>query len=198
MSSQNQGKEKPIKHYIPEEAHQRAQQQDLAEREAADEIARKNQNFLQVEKRSLKDIRSLIKRNPTAARLLMIMAEKMNRQNALLCSFRTLQEITGLGRTTLSAAVSMLRKECWIEVIKVGTANAYRVNSRVFWQSYGNLKHTSFSATIIATSTEQDKEAWDNVDLRHFPLMNLSETEDQVKDEKDPRQIDLLDDQSST
>lgn len=186
-----------IKHYIPEEAHQRAQHQHLLEKEQADKDAKKNHNFIQIEKRSLKDLRGLIGRNSTAARLLMILAEKMNRQNALICSFKTLGEITGLGRTTLSNAVKQLREECWIEVIKVGTANAYRVNSRAFWQSQGNLKHTSFNATIIASSSEQDSEAWDNVDLRYFPLLSVDEiestTDNTEKDNgKDPRQIDLL------
>lgn len=180
-----------------EELRQKAQHLDLLAREKADEDAKKNHHFIQLEKRSLQDLRGLITRSPNAAKLLMIIAEKMNRQNALMCSFKTLQEITGLGRTTLSQAVSLLRSECWIEVIKIGTANAYVVNARVFWQSYGNLKHTSFNATIIASSTEQDKEAWNDVDLRHFPFLTIEEISSKKTSEqhlKDPRQIELLDD----
>lgn len=171
---------------------------DLLAREKAEEEAKKNHNFVQVEKRSLRDIRGLIDRSPNAAKLLFIMAEKMNRQNALLCSFKTLQEITGLSRTTLSNAVSLLKQEHWVQVIKVGTANAYVVNSRVFWQSFGNMKHAVFNATIIATAEEQDKETWDNIELRSFPMLASAEEAKLLnptpKPKKDPRQIDLLED----
>lgn len=186
---------KPPKQLIPENFHQKAQHQDLLAREKAEEEARKNHHFIQVEKRSLRDLRGLIDRNPNAAKLLMIMAEKMNRQNALVCSFNTLKEITGLGRTTLSAAVALLKQENWVQVIKIGTANAYIVNSRVFWQSYGNQKHSVFNATIIANADEQDKEAWDTVELRHFPMLSSDEPRlinPDDEDDKDPRQMDLL------
>lgn len=188
----------PKPQLVPEQFHQKAQHMDLLAREKAEEEAKKNHNFVQVEKRSLRDIRGLIDRSPNAAKLLFIMAEKMNRQNALLCSFKTLQEITGLSRTTLSNAVSLLKQEHWVQVIKVGTANAYVVNSRVFWQSFGNLKHAVFNATIIATAEEQDKETWDNIELRSFPMLASAEEAKLLnpspKAKKDPRQIDFLED----
>lgn len=184
---------------IPEEIHQRVQHQNLLAREKADEDAKKNHGFVQVEKRNFRELRGLIDRSPVAAKLLLIIGEKMNRQNALLCSFNTLKEITGLSRSTLSVAVALLKKECWLEVVKIGTANAYIVNSRVFWQSYGNMKHATFNATIVASSTEQDKENWNAVDLRHFPFLT-SDQEEKPEEKlikptaKDDRQIDLLDD----
>lgn len=185
-------KAKIPKQLIPEEVHQKAQHAHLLAVEKAEEDAKKNRNFVQVEKRAFKDLRGLIDRSPVAAKLLLIMGEKMNKQNALLCSFKTLCEITGLSRSTLSAAVSLLKSECWIEVIKIGTANAYIVNSRVFWQSYGNLKHATFNATIVASSSEQDKETWDNVDLRNFPFLSSEDSKDITPPK--PRQGDLLND----
>lgn len=179
-------KAKKFKSVIPEEVHQRAQHQHLQERDASDELARKNQNFLQVQKRNLKEFRRLIKENPTAAQLMFLFAEKMNRQNALMCSFKTLEEITSLSRSTLSKAISLLKKEQWIEVIKVGTANAYLINHSVFWQDSADKKnsHFVFGATIIASMSEQEegaatKENWKNVELRHFPFLH------HANDEKD-------------
>lgn len=175
QTNKEQKEQKKLKSLIPEEVHQRAQHADLLAKEKADEDAKKNRNFVQVEKRAFKELRGLIDRSPVAAKLLLILGEKMNRQNALLCSFKTLGEITGLSRSTLSTAISLLKSECWIEVVKIGTANAYIVNSRVFWQSFGNLKHATFNATIVASSTEQEKEEWGNIDLRNFPFLTSSD-----------------------
>ncbi|KAB1400885.1 hypothetical protein F8150_22735 [Salmonella enterica subsp. enterica serovar Schwarzengrund] len=67
-----------------------------------------------------------------------------------------------------------LKEHNWVEVIKVGTANAYVINSRVLWQSHGDKKLTHFHATIVASSDEQDTpvEAWDKVKLNHFPCLS--------------------------
>ena len=61
--------------------------------------------------------------------------------------------------------------------MKIGTANAYIINSKVFWQSYGDKKMTVFHATIVASSDEQDEpiENWDKVKLKHFPFLDHNE-----------------------
>lgn len=180
-------KHKPIKSLVPEEVHQRAQQQHLKERQASEDLAKKNHNFVQVQRRNLKEFRRLIKENPTAAQLMFLFAEKMNRQNALMCSFKTLEDITGLSRSTLSKAISLLKKEQWIEVIKVGTANAYLINHSVFWQDSADKKnsHFIFGATIIASLSEQDdgaasKENWKGLEMRHFPFLHRANDEKDV------------------
>lgn len=162
---------------IPLEVEAKIRQQELAEQEAVIAESKKNFNFVQIEKRALKEIRTLFSRNKTAGNLLFILAEKMNRQNAIACSYDTLSKITGLGRTTLHKAINFLRKEHWMQVIKVGTANAYVINSRVFWQSYGDKKMTVFNAAIMASSDEQNEsiENWDKIQLKHFPFLNLKE-----------------------
>ena len=159
---------------VSPEAEARVRQQELAEQAEAEKRAKKNYNFVQIEKRALRLVRELYDDNPAAGKLLFILAEKMNRQNALVCSYDTMSKITGLGRTTLYKAVKYLKDHNWVEVIKVGTANAYVINSRVFWQSHADKKMTVFHATIIASSDEQDTpiEDWDKVSLKHFPFLD--------------------------
>jgi hypothetical protein len=163
--------------YVSPETEVRVRQQELAEQEAAEKRAKKNFNFVQIEKKSLRLVRELYDQNATAGRLLFILAEKMNRQNALVCSYDTMSKITGFGRTALYNAVRHLKDNNWIQIIKVGTANAYVINSRVFWQSYGDKKMTVFHATIMTSSDEQDEpvENWDKVELKHFPFLSHDE-----------------------
>lgn len=162
---------------VSPETEARVRQQELAEQEKAEARAKKNFNFVQIEKRALKEVRTLYERNATAGKLLFILAEKMNRQNALVCSYDTMSKITGLSRQTLYKAVKYLKEENWIQVIKVGTANAYVVNSRVFWQSSGDKKFTVFNAAIVASSDEQDEpvENWDKIELKQFPFLSHDE-----------------------
>ena len=81
-----------------------------------------------------------------ACNVLMMLAEKMNRQNAIVMSYDAMMKMTGYSKSSITKAIAVLKKGQWIEVIKIGTANAYRINSRAFWQSYGDLKYTSFRA----------------------------------------------------
>lgn len=180
---------------ISPEAEARVRQQELAEIEEAEKRAKKNYNFVQIEKKALRLVRELYDENPSAGKLLFILAEKMNRQNALVCSYDTMSKITGLGRTTLYKAIKYLREHNWIEVIKVGTANAYVINSRVFWQSHGDKKMTVFHATIVASSDEQDThiENWDKVKLKHFPFLSHDEDVIVTKEQLPPPDQDELD-----
>lgn len=187
--------EKQLRQYIPEEAHQRAQHQHLVDQERREELAKKNHDFIQVQKRNLKEFRRLIKENPTAAQLMFLFAEKMNRQNALMCSFKTLEDITGLSRSTLSKAIGLLKKEQWIEVIKIGTANAYLINHQIFWQDTADKKDSNFTfgATIIASRSEQDAEMrsenWKGVSLRHFPFLQGAPMKD-ITPEEEPASVE--------
>lgn len=183
------------KNIISQETEARVRQQELAEIEEAEKRAKNNYNFVQIEKRALRLVRELYDENATAGKLLFILAEKMNRQNALVCSYDTMSKITGLSRQTLYKAVKYLKDHRWIEVIKVGTANAYVINSRVFWQSHGNKKMTVFHATIVASSDEQETpiENWDNVKLNHFPFLSHDEDLIVTNEQLPPPDQDELD-----
>lgn len=160
--------------------------QDLAEKEAADEAAKKNYNFVQVQKSALKDMRSLSSRSPKAMQLLLTLVEKMNRENAIMISKKTLEQITGMSSATVTRAIALLKDERWVQVIKVGTSNVYRVNSLAFWQAAKDQRYASFRATIVASEAEQD-ENWEGVKLKHFPLLEAADVDKmQIENEELP------------
>lgn len=112
----------------------------IQEREQ-EEKTKKNLNFVQLYKQHLMDLRRLTNKDSNALSILLIMVEKMNKQNALIISQKNLEKITGKSRTTVHRAIKVLREEQFIEVIKVGTANAYVVNANVFWQDDHSKKN---------------------------------------------------------
>ena len=50
--------------------------------------------------------------------------------NAVVCSYKTLTELTGYSRTSIANSLKILRDDNWIETIKIGNATAYCVNGK--------------------------------------------------------------------
>lgn len=156
--------------------------QAVLARKADDEMeerVKKNLNFVQWNRATMASFRALNTRNPLAANVLMMLVEKMNRQNALMVSQATLCKMCGCGRTSLYAAVKLLKQERWIQTVKVGQNNAYLVNAQVFWQDSRDKKHAEvvFNATIVASREEQDpqdlaEQSQPDYKLRTFPVLD--------------------------
>jgi len=119
-----------------------------------------NYNFIQLSRCYLKSWRGLIRKNPLAAEILMFLVEKMGRTtNAVVCSYKTLCELTGYSRTSVANAIKILKEDNWIESVKIGSATAYCVNERVAWQAAKNQrKYAIFSATVVASESEQESD----------------------------------------
>lgn len=117
-----------------------------------------NYDFVQLSRSYLKQMRALARKNPLAHEILYYFVEHMGRTtNAVVVSYQTLCEITGVSRPTVGRAIKLLKDENWIDAVKVGSATAYCVNARAFWQASRNQKkYAIFSATVIASETEQD------------------------------------------
>ncbi|MFM9587306.1 hypothetical protein, partial [Streptomyces caniscabiei] len=88
----------------------------------------------------LRAIADLGAKSALALDLLMVLAQSMDKQNAVMISFKAMQQILGKSRPTLDRAVRLLREDNWIQVVKVGTANAYVLNSAVFWTDRGDKR----------------------------------------------------------
>ena len=157
---------------------QLAKMSDLLDAEKANRRLPKNMDFVQVSRAELRAIADLGAKSSLALDLLMVLAQSMNKQNAVMISFKAMQQILGKSRPTLDRAVRLLREDKWIQVVKVGTANAYVLNSAVFWTDRGDKRHmANFGAQIVTTLGEQDKDLRANpqVKLKRVPILDLKE-----------------------
>ena len=153
---------------------QLAQMSDLLDAEKAAQRLPKNMDLVQVSRAELRAIADLGAKSSLALDLLMVLAQSMDKQNAVMISFKAMEQILGKSRPTLDRAVRLLREDKWIQVVKVGTANAYILNSAVFWTDRGDKRHmASFGAQIVTTLDEQDKDlrANPNVKLKRVPTL---------------------------
>lgn len=134
-------------------------------------------DFAMLTRGYIKDIRELSRRSPAAFQVFMLLVERMNRTNAVVISQATLGKILGYGRTAIHNAVRLLEAEKWVQVVKVGTANGYIINSKVLWRDNNGKRYASFYAEVVVSADEQGRpiEDWDNVELRHVPLISKNE-----------------------
>lgn len=101
----------------------------------------------------------LMKKSAVAYRLLRFLVKEMDNYNAIVCSFKVLEEALGYKRTALSMAVALLKEHKYIEVKKSGTTNVYLINKEIYWKSWGkNHKYAEFGAKIIIAESEQETE----------------------------------------
>lgn len=156
-----------------------------------------NYNFVQVSRGYLAQMRKLARKSPIANEILLYLVEHMGRTtNAVVCSYSTLQEVTGLSRTSVANAIKLLKEDNWIDAVKVGNATAYCINERVFWQAGRNQRqYAIFSATVIASAKEQESNYHEKAKtkLTHIPFIESKEMvlTDESETLDPPDQMDL-------
>lgn len=135
------------------------------------------QDFVQVTRGHLRDLRELAKRSPAAWQVFMLLTERMNRANAIVVSQTTMAKILGYTRPTVNIAIKLLEDGRWLQVVKVGTANAYVLNSKVVWRDLGGKRFAGFYAEVLVSEDEQSRpiEDWDNIELRQVPMLGPNE-----------------------
>jgi len=141
-----------------------------------DGVGSNNFDFVQISRSSMKAWGDLCVQKPFAAKLLFTLCERMGKSNnAVVCSYSTLQEITGYSRASVAKAIKYLKEKKWIAAIKVGNATAYCVNEKVAWQRGRNQrKYAMFSATVVASESEQSAaEIEDKTELKVLPFIDV-------------------------
>jgi len=164
-------------------------------RRAMKPVRKDPQDFTMVTRGYWAELRSLSKRMPAAFELLTLITERMNRSNALVISQATIGQLLGYGRTTIHKAVKLLEEERWLQVVKVGTANAYVVNSKVMWADKSGKRYGSFFAEVVVGEDEQIKtvEELNSVEIKHLPIISRGSIPiDDGAPLPPPDQLDLL------
>lgn len=133
----------------------------------------RNAGFVQVSKAYIDEMNSLAQHDRSAHHILWTLIKLMNKQNAVMISQESLAQLTKFSRPTIKRAVAQLRAQQWLEVLKMGTANIYRVNAEVVWQDKAGGKWAAFNARVIVSFAEQDAitHQMPSVRTRHIPFV---------------------------
>lgn len=132
-------------------------------------------HFVQTERVTHEAWMQLTIQAPKASAVLHLLANRVGENNAVVASYPVLAEVSGLSVSTIRRAIATLIEGNWIEVRRLGpssTVNAYVLNDRVAWtRARNDLRYSLFSATVLASETEQeDRDSLENQEpLRKLP-----------------------------
>lgn len=97
---------------------------------------------------------------PKARAILDFLLAHMDGYNALVCSYKVIQEALGISRTTAYEAIKVLTSKSIIYVAKSGNSTVFYVNDNLAWKSWGkNREYCEFSAKIILSGSENKESA---------------------------------------
>lgn len=120
----------------------------------------KNGNFVQVSRQpGLQALTRLSKENPAALQLFLFITEHMDGRNALAVSRYTIAELTEKSLSTIDRSIKYLKQNGYLTVLKIGSANAYVLNSDIVWSSYANQrKYCKFEGTLMLGEYDNKEE----------------------------------------
>ena len=98
----------------------------------------------------------LAQESPGAFTVLMVLVRQMDVVNSVMISNEFLAKITKLSASTIKRSIKLLREMEWIDVVKIGTSNLYRVNSNLWWQEGEHGKWAAVQAKVVLSFDEQD------------------------------------------
>lgn len=120
--------------------------------------SRQNKDFVMLYRRFINQISELGVEDMQALKILLFLVRNMDNRNALAITIKTISDITGLCRQTVSKKIKYLEKNGWIFIYKIGHENIYVINPDVVWTSYADeQRYCKFDAKVIIDC----KDNWD-------------------------------------
>ena len=153
-------------------------------------------HFAMVEKTALYNLDELMRQDMQAARLVVSLIRLMEPGSGgvVVISRASMAELLGVSLPTVQRALKTLVDGHWVHRIKIGGAYALAVNKAVAWVGpRGQLSHAVFSATVIASRSEQDAVGLDPGTLRQIPMALPGEAVLPYGNEPDPPSQPSLD-----
>ena len=116
-------------------------------------------NFVQVNKDYWEAEDWLIGKSAIAYRIFKFLVTNMDEYNAVICSYKVLQETFSISQDTVRKAIKLLKEKGYIAVFKSGTSNVYALNDKIVWNSWGtNYQYSKFPANVILSISEQENQ----------------------------------------
>ena len=122
--------------------------------------------WVQVNNEAYKEEDWLMKKSPTAYRILRFLVLNMDKYNAVICSYKVMQEKLGYSKPTVERAIRLLKEHRYIDVVRTGGSNIYMINKQLYWNSWGtNYVYAEFGAKVIISVSEQEKVFQEEIQL---------------------------------
>lgn len=119
------------------------------------ENAKKNNNFVQLYRENMPELRWLMGKSGVASKLLFFIIEHMDSKNALACSYSIFEDYLEVSKPTITRAIKLLKDSGFVDVLKMGTSNVYVINTEIAWSSWENQKkYAKFNGNLLISKKE--------------------------------------------
>lgn len=119
----------------------------------------KNSNFVMMYREHMKEMRWLMQQSGISASIFNFILEKMDYNNALICSNQVFIDYFNISRSTVARSIKLLYDNGFLDIVKSGTSNVYIVNQELAWTSYENQKeYCQFQGNILISALEQSED----------------------------------------
>ena len=135
--------------------------------------------WAQIEMRAIEGLQELMRAAPKSAELMLCLIRHMQPGSGgiVVVSRETMRELLGCSMPTVARALRVLIEDGWVQRMRIGSAHALAINDRVAWVgARGEMQHAVFSATVIASRSEQDAIALAPPPKRQVPIIERGET----------------------
>ena len=110
----------------------------------------KNENFIMFFREHLAEMRWLSQENPTAYNVFLFLCEHMDRGNGIICPSSLMEQYFNKSRVTISRAIKHLYDNGFIDILKIGTSNAYVINPSIAWTNKkAGIEYCQFNGTML-------------------------------------------------
>lgn len=126
--------------------------------------ARRRTTWAQVERSALAQLDDLLVSDVQAGRVMLALIRLLEPDSGgvVVISNAALCELLRVSESTIKRALRVLLAGNWIQRLRVGSAYALAVNTRVAWCGpRGDRSHAVFRAVVVAARSEQDAAALD-------------------------------------
>lgn len=115
--------------------------------------------WTQFNNKHTKELMKLALKYPRAHAILYFLVDQMDKYNAVICSYKVMEEVLCVTRQTISQNIKILKDHGFLVILKSGNANIYVINDKIYWKSWGtNRKFSKFPANVILGISEQEDE----------------------------------------
>lgn len=115
-------------------------------------------DWAQLNKKNIIHLIKASQENPSAMSVLLFFIEHADRMNALVVSYKAMQELLEVSQATIARSIKYLKDKGFVYVYKSGSSNVYVLNSDLVWSNRGNkVKYCKFPVNIMLTASEQDE-----------------------------------------
>jgi Fe2+ or Zn2+ uptake regulation protein len=130
-------------------------EQERREREKGSPFSR----WTQFNNEHTKEMMWLAIKHPKAHAILYFLIDQMDAYNAVMCSYKVLEEVLNVGHATIARNLKILKESGFIAILKSGTSNVFTINDKIYWKSWGNnRKYSKFPANVVLALSEQEEE----------------------------------------